>query len=666
MTMQSSEAVPWEVALMRSWHKLALICVAALAGACVIWQLQNRAILYGFIFQPSAVPRETIPARHALLPMVAVAAVVAAALCLRALLQARRGVRVWSVHWELLCGSLIGLPILTVPEVEFEHPLFTAVLILVLSLAVAFAVKCETATLRALPDLTRRQAQIVVGAAYATFVSVIGFISYWRYITFHAELCDASYEVNSVAGIVRHGYPTLSVAAFFYDGKPLPGPYFINHVPFSDYLFAPFFAVYPHPGSVFWAQVVLMGTGAFGAYLIGFKWLGSRWGGALMAWLYVLTPEVQGFCLHDIHANVMALPCILLAVGFMDIERYRTALLFAGLTAISREETPLYAIGLGLYWMFSSEERIRFRAGLLVVIVSAGLEVFFSAWLMPHFGGHPRWDHFDLFFDGSRNGASLIGALLLNPLGALFSSTAEVKLEFFAICFVSYGFLALWGWRAAFFLVPFVLLTVPSGDPNFFMLGVNYSAPLAPAALLMSFAGLRHVWMRDRNAIDAEGVVRRRQRRRWLTSYVLASALLGNYLYGNIASKTYKIEYGQSPVRRDNQRNYKDIIGYTEELPPYGEAERLLWEVIDRVPKNVPVLTSWIPNPAFAGYDIALAYYSGGNPPPEERVRFAVFDKLPGFMVSNEGDVARLRSDHRHWKVFFENASGVVFERISH
>jgi uncharacterized membrane protein len=187
----------------------------------------------------------------------------------------------------------------------------------VFSLAVAFAVKCTIASARELPDLTRRQAQVLVGAAYVTFVAVIGVIAYWRYITFHAEVCDTSYEVNSVAGIVRHGYPTLSVAAFFYDGKPLPGPYFINHVPFADYLFAPFFAVYRQPSSVVWAQAVVMGTGAFGAYLIGLKWLGSRWAGVLTAWLYVLTPNVQGFCLHDIHANVVVVPCILLAVGFM-------------------------------------------------------------------------------------------------------------------------------------------------------------------------------------------------------------------------------------------------------------------------------------------------------------------------------------------------------------
>ena len=666
MTMLiNSEQVSWEVALIRSWHKLALICAAALALALTFWQLRYREFLYGVVFRPSAVQPESLTARYALLPWVGVAGAVAVVLCLRTLLQARRGVKLWPTHVETLCTSLLALPILTVPEVEFDHPVFSAGLILLFSLALARAVTRVTANLRVLPDLTRRQAQGLVGAAYATFVGVLGFISYWRYITFHAEVCATSYEVNSVAGIVRHGYPTLSVAAFFFDGKPLPGPYFINHVPLAEYLFAPFFIAYPHPSSIFWAQACIMGAGSIGAYLIGLKWLGSRLGGVLAAWLYVLTPTVQGFCLHDIHANVVVVPSILLAVGLMEFEHFKSALALACYTAICREETPIYAIGLGLYWMFSSQDVRRFRIGLLVVVIAVLLEVFFSSWLMPYFGGHPRWDHFDLFFFGVRNGGSLIAALVLNPLGAIFSTSADLKLEYFTISLVSMGFLWFWGWRCAFFLVPAVLLSMPADDPNFFMTGVNYSASFTPAALMMSFAGIRHFWAARGDHENEIEIRQQRQRRIWIASYVLGCALLTNYLYGNIASKTYKLEYGQSPFRRENQRNYKDIIGYVEELPPFGQAEKLMWEVIDHVPKNVPVLTSWTINPQFSHYDIALTYdYSGGSPPPEQRVKYIIIDKLPRFMTaSGEVEIARLRRDHRRWKVFFENTSGVVFER---
>jgi uncharacterized membrane protein len=443
----------------------------------------------------------------------------------------------------------------------------------------------------------------------------------------------------------------------------LPSPYFNLHVPCADYLFALFYLVYPKPSSIVWAQVALMGSGTFGAYLVGQRWLDSRAGGVLAAWLYVLTPSVQGFCLHDVHANVIAIPFIMLAVGLMEAGYFKSALAFAIMTAMCREETPIYAIGLGLYWLFSSEDRRRFRYGMVVIAVSVCLELFVSGYLMPHFGGQPNWYHFNLFFDGTHSGGGLLEALLLNPLGALFSSTTQVKLEYFAISVVSVGGLALWGWRAGWFLVPAVLLLVPAWDPTFFSLGVNYSAPLTPAALLMTLAGLRHFWTTPpaKEANERTGALA--ARRVAVVSYALSSALLSNYLYGNIASKSYKLEYGISPLRRENQRNYLDIIGYVDTLPPFGSAERLMWQVIDRVPKNVPILTSNLINPQLSHYDFSLAnYFSNGSPPPETRVQYIVLDKLPAFQTPSESDVTRLRGDE-HWKIFFENASGVIFER---
>jgi hypothetical protein len=40
-----------------------------------------------------------------------------------------------------------------------------------------------------------------------------------------------------------------------------------------------------------------------------------------------------------------------------------------------------------------------------------------------------------------------------------------------------------------------------------------------------------------------------------------------------------------------------------------------------------------------------------------------VIDKLPAMQVQTEADILRLRQDHRHWDVFYENASGVIFKR---
>ena len=75
------------------------------------------------------------------------------------------------------------------------------------------------------------------------------------------------------------------------------------------------------------------------------------------------------------------------------------------------------------------------------------------------------------------------------------------------------------------------------------------------------------------------------------------------------------------------------------------------------------MLTTWPINPQLANHDVALVFgYSGGNPPPEERVRYIVLDKLPAMQVVTEPDILRLRESPL-WRLRYENQSGVIFER---
>jgi uncharacterized membrane protein len=648
-------AVPWEHVIARAWSKVALKFAAALSVASLVWQATHRDLIYDFVFRPDLVANaDHEPARRALLLMVGGAALVAAALSVVVLRRVRRGGPVGALHRELLVTSLLPLPLLTVPALEFEHPLFTGGIVVAFSAALAWTIWREAGDLPPPRDLTRKEATLLVAAAMVVFAATLGFMAYWRFITFHAQVCDSSWETNSVWGIIHHGIPTISIAAWFWDGQPLPAPYFKDHVPFIDYLYAPFFAIAPNGGTLAVMQAVFMATGAAGAYLIGRRWLGSRWAGVLAAWLYVLNPNVQSLCLHDVHPNILVIPTLMLAVGLMEAKRPWAAFTFGVLAAICHEETPLYAAGLGLFWMLSGEDRLRFRIGLGTCVLAGGLIVLFSAVLMPHFGGQPRWDHFNLFFDERRSSASIVGALALNPLASALAVVSDLKLDYLAMTLIPLGALSLFGWKAGWFALPALLLLVPSSSPGFFCPGMNYSTPLVPAAMLMALAGLRRLWNRPST---------RPGLRLALVVYAVSTAVLGNYLYGNIAPKTFKMEYGYYPYRRQNQYNYRAMMGYMDALPRFGPVERELWDVIRHVPPRVPVLTSWMINPQLANRDISLTFtYSGGTPAPEDRVDTVVIDKLPASESGTEIHIDKFRKDPR-WRVSYENSAGVIFER---
>jgi uncharacterized membrane protein len=648
--------LPWELAIVRGWRKIAATLAAALALALVAWQLTHLGLAFDFAFHPEVVARAAFfKARMELVGMAAGAGLLALPLCIRTIRRVRAGLPAGRLHREIFLISLIPLPLLGTPGIEFDHPLLTSLFVIGASAALAWTLSRELTALPALPDLTERQARIGVAAAVVLFAGVMGFLSYWRYITFHAQVCDSSWETNAIYTIVHHGIPKTSVGAWMYDGQPLPAPYFNRHVPFGSYLFAPFFAVYQKASTIVWMQAVFMSLGAIGAYFIGRAWLGSRAMGVLLAWVYVLNPSVQSLCLHDIHPNILVVPAVVLAVGLMESGRPRAAVACAIYAALCHEETPVYAAAIGLAWMLSGEDRRRFRLGLGVCVFAVFAVVGISGILMPKFGGQPRWEHFNFFFDERRSTSSLVGALILNPLGAVLGSANDLKLDYLWMSLLPLGGLAIFGWRAAWFALPAVFLLVPAGTDAFFGTGINYSAPLVPAALLMGFAGIRYFWSRT-PATD-------RARRAGIVGYVLATALIGNFLYGNIASKTYKLEYGQAPFRRQNQYNYRQLIGYMDALPPFGEIEKKLWEVVEHVPPKVPILTSWAVNPQLATRDVSLSFaFSGGTPPPEERVDYIVIDKLPQFMVPTEPEMARFRADPR-FEITFENEAGVIFKR---
>jgi hypothetical protein len=235
-----------------------------------------------------------------------------------------------------------------------------------------------------------------------------------------------------------------------------------------------------------------------------------------------------------------------------------------------------------------------------------------------------------------------------------------MRFEFLWLTLVPTGLLALAGWRGGWFAITAVALLFASGDPAFYCPGMNYSAPIMPAAIVMGLCGVRAVL----RARAPRGPRALRAERAAVGAFLLVMAVGANVLWGNILSKTYKLEYGFPPYLRMSENRWRDLLVYAERLPPYGQRERQLWEVIHRVPPGAPIATSWSINPQLSSRDVAMLLpYLAESPPPPSQPRYAVIDKLPPLAQATEAMAARFRRDPA-WRVFYENPSGVIFERL--
>jgi uncharacterized membrane protein len=654
----------WEDTLALSWRPALLVALGGLAAALVIWSLLNINIIVDYVTAPTneAIRNSQLGARAQLNRFVQFAMIPVVLAWGWLIWRTRKHQTIPSLRPLWLVVAAIPLPLLQVPGFEFAHTYLAGLAIL--GLAFAAARNAETLpqffpTLRG--ELTNRHAWIAVLGGWIAFTLVMGFIAHWRFITFHAEPYDTSWETNAVAGILRTGLPSISVGGgdFYFDGQRMPVPYFDTHTPFIYYLYAPFYAIYKDPRTLLWLQALHMGSGSLGMYLFARKWLRNRNLAVVLAFAYLLHPSVQGHCLHDFHANSLAIPTLMIALGLMEAGWWKWALVAAFATAICREDTPLYAVCIGLFWTFGSRNRLRIRSGIFVVVGCAVIFLFVTQWLMIHFGGKPRWTHFSLYFNERQNADSLLRGILFNPLGALVATIVPYKVEYAWLSLLPFGLVALLGWRGGWFLLTPLALMVATEHRDFFAAGMNYSAPLIPAVLVMGVLGVR-AWLLRRPC----SALKMSDRRWTIGVFVLTSAVFANHIYGNILAKTYKLEYGMWPYRRAVRYHFDNQIGYVPNLPAYGARERALWEVIAHVPWNVPISTSWSMNPQLSNREIAYHWpFMGAGHQAEAQAKCVVLDKLPPIMDrALEADINKLRIDPT-WQVTFENRWGVIFER---
>ncbi len=559
-----------------------------------------------------------------------------------------------------LAALLLAAPLLGINMVEHRHPLLSGLAVLLLAFGVASTVPRLTPKpwIAWVTQHAEPVARWTVVSGYVVFVAWVGFMAHWRFITFNAAAYDMSWETNAVHTIVHHGVPMTSVGAgSYYLGEHLPVSYAALHTPWIYYLYAPFYALFQDARTLIWLQTSLMGSGAFGVYWICRRRLLSPLLAAVMGLSYLLYPHVQVYCMHDVHANILAIPLCLLGLGAMEQGYHRSALALALLTCICREETAVYGLAMGAYWATSRSSRTRVRYGFATAALSLAILLFITRFVMPKAGGIPRFSHFGMFFDDPGI-ASLLKSYVLNTWGALSVFLSSPRPEYVWLSLLPLGLFGIFGARGAIFLLIPAGLLLSSGQGTFFTIGINYSAPIVVPAFMLSIFGVRWWLAARRRAQRATAAIRFS-----CGSFLLTSALASSYLYGNILGKTYKLEFGGLPYRNTNQYE-AGYLGVVQRLPAFGPRERLLWEVIRKVPRGVPISTSGRINPQLSNRDVSMLYPTlGEGYPPDNQARYVVLDRFPSLYEAPEEAERKLLASG-DYRVYFENPSGIILERI--
>jgi len=209
---------------------------------------------------------------------------------------------------------------------------------------------------------------IALMVAYALF---FGAIAVLRHLNFQDA---SSFDValyNQIQWNNIHGR--------FYQSS-ISGSNFVTHNSPFLILISPFYAIYPHPGTLLIIKTIFLTASAIPYYFLLRRFVSRHAIGPLLIG-YLFYPYIIGQQFNAPHEVCFLPPFLLLALYFFLTSRFYLFLGFLFLCLSVKEHMAMIAVMFGLYAFLLK----RSRRWIVVPIVSGGAWAVFSFWIMHHF-----------------------------------------------------------------------------------------------------------------------------------------------------------------------------------------------------------------------------------------------------------------------------------------
>ncbi len=340
---------------------------------------------------------------------------------------------------------------------------FFFVCALVLALLVVYALKgwnCNPAE----PVRTHKEHilwPILTGVLALMFFAIVSIWTVARIHSFSTPTFDFGIFAQMFHNMKETGLPITTVER---DG---PLSHFDVHVSPIYYLMLPFYCLVPRPETLQVLQAAVLASAVIPLWKLG-KHHGLHPAlRTMVCALLLLYPAYAGGTSYDIHENCFLTPLILWLLYALDRKNIPLTALFATLTMMVKEDAPVYVAIIALYLLLRSALR-REKWGLFagISLLFGALAWFFAvtSYLASQGDGVMNYRYSNFMYDGSNSLLTVIKAVLLCPIKAVFECVDEEKLKF-----IGYTMLPLLGlplltrrYERLLLLIPYVLVNLMS------------------------------------------------------------------------------------------------------------------------------------------------------------------------------------------------------------
>lgn len=292
----------------------------------------------------------------------------------------------------------------------------------------------------------------IFGLAFTLFVGLLTSFMYIRHLT-------PCYDFGIFSQMFNYMKETFQPLTTCERDKLLS--HFAVHFSPIYYLLLPFFYIFPSPVTLLMGQAAIIASGLIPLYLICKKYKLSNNATILFALCYVLMPSMANGCFYYLHENKFLTALILWLVYALEKNKWVPTIIFTFLLLAVKEDAPVYAAVLGLYFVLS---RRRISKGAAVFGISVVYFIVVSYFMAKYGLGTMSYRYDNFIYDGSGSLFTVIKAVILNPVYTIYESFDEEKIKFLLQMLVPVAFMPLMMKKPSRFIlfIPFILLNLMS------------------------------------------------------------------------------------------------------------------------------------------------------------------------------------------------------------
>ena len=243
--------------------------------------------------------------------------------------------------------------------------------------------------------------------------------------------------------------------------------HFAVHMSPIYYLMLPFYWLIPTPATLQVLQAAVLASAAYPLWKLGKHHGIHPMPRAILCLVMLLYPAYAGGASYDIHENAFLTPLILWLFWGIDRKNTLMTAVFAALTLMVKEDAAVYVAVIALYLLLRSLLRKETWGKTAGGAMLLGAVLYFAAvtgYLAQSGDGVMTYRYQNFMYDGSDSLVTVIKAVLLCPMKAVFECVDKEKLEFIALTMLPLAGLPLLTRRYERYLllIPYVLVNLMS------------------------------------------------------------------------------------------------------------------------------------------------------------------------------------------------------------